>query len=49
MENVKEALDNLLEWWFIFSETGDIQDARALVDAIKEYDLSLQLEEEREI
>ena len=49
MESLSMAKDNMLEWWFIFSQTGNIEDARMLVEAIREYDLFLQDEEERDL
>lgn len=41
MENVEQAKNNMLEWWFIFSQTGNIEDARMLIDSIRSYDLLL--------
>ena len=49
MESLSMAKDNMLEWWFIFRQTGNIEDARMLVEAIREYDLFLQDEEERDL
>ncbi len=33
-----------LQWWEIFKTTGDLEDGRAFVDALREYDLSLESE-----
>lgn len=49
MENLSFAKENMLEWWYIFSITGDIEDARMLMDSIREYDLLLSNELESEI
>ena len=37
------------ECWEIFSVTGEIEDGRMLIDAIAEYDLLLQQEDEAEL
>ena len=49
MENtIETAKNNFLEWWFIFSMTGNIHDARALIESTKEYDLLLEEQVEME-
>ncbi len=47
--NLATARENMLEWWEIFSFTGDIEDARGLIEASKNYDLLLLAEEEGEL
>lgn len=50
MENtIENARNNMYEWWFIFSMTGDIQDARGLMESIRTYDLLLNNEVEVEM
>jgi len=49
MSDVDEAGIVLDECWEIFSMTGDIEDGRMLIDAIAEYDLLLQQEDEAEL
>ena len=39
--DLTKAKEDMLESWFVFSQTGDIQDARMLIDSIREYDLLL--------
>ncbi len=39
------ARESMLEWWEIFSMTGDIEDARGLIEASRYYDF-LESEEE---
>jgi len=48
-ENVKVARDNMLEWWEIFSMTGNIEDARGLIHSTMIYDAALAQEEEIEL
>lgn len=48
-ENVKVARDNMLEWWDIFSMTGNIEDARGLIHSIMVYDAVLARDEEIEL
>lgn len=44
------ARENMLEWWYIFSMTGDIEDARGLIEASNFYnDLLLADEYEGEL
>ena len=47
-QSINSAKKSMLEWWFIFSNTGNIEDARMLIDSIREYDILLSAEEERE-
>ncbi len=47
--NLVTAKENMLEWWDIFSMTGDIEDARGLIEASNIYDLLLAAEEEGEL
>lgn len=50
MKSEREYLkENMLEWWDIFSKTGEIHDARGLIWAIREYDNCLAQEEEMEM
>ncbi len=48
-EKIKKAKATMLECWFIFSKTGNCQDARMLVDAMREYDMLLEDEFAREM
>ncbi len=48
-EQVKMAKERMLEWWNIFSVSGEINDARMLISSIKDYDLLLANEEEIEL
>lgn len=50
MENaILNAKNEWLEWFEIFSMTGDIEDARMVVNSWIEYNLLLEKEEEREM
>ena len=46
---VKMAKEAMLDWWDVFSVTGNIDDARMLIDSIMQYDLLLAREEEIEL
>ncbi len=48
-DKIKRARATMLECWFIFSQTGNCQDARLLVDAMREYDMLLEDEFAREM
>lgn len=43
-ERIRQARENYLECWEIFSKTGDIQDARLLIHYFFEYDKLLSQE-----
>lgn len=50
MKSERELLnESVLEWWAIFSKTGEINDARGLISAIREHDNFLAQEDEMEI
>ena len=49
MSEIKKAEQVLDECWFIFSITGDWQDARMLIDAIMQLDLLLSVQDELEM
>ena len=49
MENLQQAKNNMLEWWFIFSQTGNVEDARMLIESIHAYDLLLANDYELEM
>lgn len=48
-ENISMAKQNMLEWWDIFSMTGNIEDARMLMYSISLYDNLLLRDEEIEL
>lgn len=49
MSEIKKAEQVVDECWFIFSMTGDWQDARLLIDAILQLDLLLSAQAELEM
>ena len=50
MENaIENARNNMLEWWFIFSRTGEINDCMAWMDSMRELDLLLNNDVELEM
>jgi len=50
MKNTIECARNeMLEWWFIFSQTGDIYDCMALMDSMNNLDNLLANDYEAEL
>ena len=49
MNELEKAGKVFDECWFIFSMTGNIEDARMLIEAIANYDLALSAEAEVEL
>lgn len=49
MSEIQKAEQVLDECWFIFSMTGDIQDARLLIEAVQNLDLLLSAQDEAEL
>lgn len=49
MSEIQKAEQVLDECWFIFSITGDPQDARLLIEAIQKLDLLLSAQAEAEL
>lgn len=49
MSELEKAGQVLDECWFIFSMTGDIEDARMLIEALAQFDLALAVEDEVEL
>lgn len=50
MENaLKTAENDMLEWWFIFSQTGEINDCMAFLESMKLYEQLLSDESEMEM
>ena len=41
MEKINKAREDFLESWFVFSMTGNIEDARMFLEALDTYDLLL--------
>lgn len=48
-ENIKLAREKVLESWEIFSMTGEINDAREMMNDLAEYDKLLSAENDMEI
>lgn len=46
---IETARNNMLEWWEIFSMTGDIYDCMAWLDSFREYNLLLDSQAEMEL
>ena len=48
-ESIKLAREKVLESWEIFSMTGEINDAREMINDLAEYDRLLSVENDMEI
>ncbi len=46
MDELNKAKEEMLEWWDIFSKTGDINDARMLIESLAKYDSLLLTQED---
>lgn len=46
---IETARNNMLEWWDIFSTTGDIYDCMEWLASYREYDLLLDSQNEMEM
>lgn len=46
---IDTARNNMMEWWEIFSTTGDIYDCMAWLESSREYDLLLDSQSEMEL
>ncbi len=50
MDELEQAKKEFLEWWDIFSATGEINDARMLIESLAKYDnLLLNREDDMEM
>ena len=46
MSELNKAKEEMLQWWDIFSKTGEINDARMLIDSLAKYDNLLLTQED---
>lgn len=46
MDELNKAKEEMLQWWDIFSKTGEINDARMFIESLAKYDNLLLMQEE---